>query len=135
VVARYGTDKTAARCDQPLHRFDGGSQTQNRRKSGAATGKTGFPSVIVREFCYLQLRMLCELIALACLVAHGDITAAQPNKLRKAYEADKILAQLATLHQHFYPQPIRWKDRTAGQLEIIQTGNFLTKEELLRPLC
>jgi hypothetical protein len=33
----------------------------------------GLPVSLLREFCFLQLRMLCELIALGCLVAHGDI--------------------------------------------------------------
>lgn len=35
------------------------------------------PAPIVQEHCYLQLRMCCELIALGCLVAHGDITCRQ----------------------------------------------------------
>jgi hypothetical protein len=29
------------------------------------------PVVLLRESCFLQLRMLCELIALGCMVAHG----------------------------------------------------------------
>ncbi len=68
----------------------------------AVNGHTGFPAVLVREFCYLQLRMLCELIALGCLVAHGDIE--QSTKLQKEWAANKILAQLAALHPSFYPQ-------------------------------
>lgn len=32
---------------------------------GNLSGKTGLPGQIVRESCYLQLRLLCELIALA----------------------------------------------------------------------
>jgi hypothetical protein len=90
----------------------------------------GFPGPVVREICYLQLRMLCELIALACLVAHGDISTALSSRLRKAYEADKILAQLEAL---FYAQPVRQLARPEGgwNLEIIQTSTFLSKAELL----
>lgn len=33
-------------------------------------GFTGLPTPVVREFCYLQIRFLCELTALAC--CRGD---------------------------------------------------------------
>src|SRR5690242_15713425 len=32
------------------------------------------PPPLVKEFCFLQIRMICELVALGCLVAHGDIS-------------------------------------------------------------
>ncbi len=38
----------------------------------------GLPPRMVRETCYLQLRFLCEIIALGCLVAHGDIKKKRP---------------------------------------------------------
>ena len=53
----------------------------------AVSGKLFLPSKIVEEICYLQLRMLCELIALGCLTAHGDI--AKSKSLQKAWAADK----------------------------------------------
>jgi hypothetical protein len=31
------------------------------------------PEIVGVELIYLQLRMICELIALACLTAHGDV--------------------------------------------------------------
>lgn len=34
------------------------------------------------ELCYLQLRMIYELIALGCLAAHGNIQATHTGKLR-----------------------------------------------------
>jgi hypothetical protein len=43
----------------------------------AISGRTGLPERGVREFCYLQLRMLCEVIALACLTANGNIKETQ----------------------------------------------------------
>jgi hypothetical protein len=36
--------------------------------------KLSLPVRVAHELCYLQLRMICELIAIGCLVAHGDIT-------------------------------------------------------------
>jgi hypothetical protein len=31
------------------------------------------PQIIISEFCSLQLRLICEIIAIGCLAAHGDI--------------------------------------------------------------
>jgi hypothetical protein len=73
----------------------------------AATGKTGLPSPLAREFCYLQIRFLCELISLACLVAHGDIVGLQSHKVGKTYSADDILKRMSNLRSHFYPVAIR----------------------------
>lgn len=48
-------------------------------------GKTGLDDIFADEFCTLQLRMLCEVIALACLVAHGDIPDTHTRRFRDAY--------------------------------------------------
>jgi len=40
----------------------------------AIEGKLGVADFIACEIAFLQLRMLCEIVALACLVAHGDVT-------------------------------------------------------------
>jgi hypothetical protein len=66
---------------------------------GAIDGRTGLPYQAVVEFCFLQLRMLCELIALGCLIAHGDVNPGA--KLRKAYAADEIIGLLEKLHPFF----------------------------------
>lgn len=66
--------------------------------------KTGFPFAVAEEFCYLQLRMICECIALGCLVAHGNFKATQSNKLRRAYSATALMKALAKLNPDFYPQ-------------------------------
>jgi hypothetical protein len=68
--------------------------------ASALRGETGYPVPIVREFGYLQLRLLCELVALSCLTAHGDIA----QLIRGAtYSADDILKRLTDLRPHFYP--------------------------------
>ncbi|MGE3580605.1 MAG: hypothetical protein AB7J28_04280, partial [Hyphomonadaceae bacterium] len=41
----------------------------------AANKIEGLGPLLCEEFCYLQLRMICELLALGCLVAHDDIPA------------------------------------------------------------
>jgi hypothetical protein len=69
----------------------------------AVRGQTGFPGPIVREFCYTQLRLLCELIALGCLVAHGDIPATYTKRLGREWSAGAIMEALTKLRPHFYP--------------------------------
>ena len=73
----------------------------------ATNGLTGLPSPLVREFCFLQLRMICELVALSCLTVHGDIKAARSKKLTKEYSTERIFQQLENMHPDFYPHPVR----------------------------
>jgi hypothetical protein len=99
------------------------------------------PPPLIREFCYLQLRMMCELVALGCLVAHGDI--AKNQYFQKAYKADEILNQLAGLHPEFYPTPVVPKIYQMNEFNPISgklrqnvhlepfPGPFLTKNELI----
>lgn len=91
-----------------------------------------FPTPILREFCFLQLRMICELIALGALTAHGDIQATQASKLQKEYSADRIMAQLEALHPDFYPQPSTDEVLPSGNRHFTRReSGFLTKAELL----
>jgi hypothetical protein len=69
------------------------------------SGEIGLHGQVAEEFCFLQLRLVAELIAIASLVAHGDIEATRSAKLQKAYEADRILNALEKLHPDFYPRP------------------------------
>jgi hypothetical protein len=73
----------------------------------AANGRTGLPAPIVREFMYQQLRFLCEVMALGCLVAHGDLAVVQTHKVGRAYSADEILKKMSELRPYFYPYPIK----------------------------
>lgn len=97
----------------------------------------GFPPPITREFCFLQLRILCELIALSCLVAHGDITFLQPHKLGKSYSADEILDRMTKLRPHFYPSAVTAEMETlpGGQRNFKMTDvtpSPFPKEELIK---
>jgi len=88
------------------------------------------PIVLVREYCFLQLRMVCELIALGCLLVHGDITQTQLPSFRKVYKADEIVRRLGRLHRNFYPLPKR-PHFSPGKVELTDfDGEFLRKEEL-----
>jgi hypothetical protein len=91
----------------------------------ALGGQTGLPRAAIPEFCFLQLRMLCELIALGCLTAHGDL---ETGKLKGAYEADRIIRRLQRLHPEFYPI-----GATMGKKgPVLRKDGFLTKEELVK---
>jgi hypothetical protein len=74
--------------------------------NAATQGRTGLPPPIVRELCYLQIRFLCELVALGCLVAHGDITSTSSHKLGRSYSAEEIIGKMDKLRPHFYPIPV-----------------------------
>ena len=95
----------------------------------ALSANVALPPQIIRECCFLQLRLLCELIALGCLVAHGDIEAT--TRLRKEYAAGRIIEQLEKLHPEFYPWPLtQHTSGTKHDLKGVTTG-FLSKPDLL----
>lgn len=95
------------------------------------TGTASLPSWITAELCYSQLRMLCELVALGCLLAHGNIDATKGKKFQKEYAADDILRQLEQLHPNFYPHPIVCTFSPGNvHIERVESG-YLTKQELI----
>jgi len=86
------------------------------------------PVVLLRESCFLQLRMLCELIALGCMVAHGI---KETKALQKCYNAGDIVKSLEKLHPNFYPIPRR-PVFSPGHVHLGDYDReFLTKDELL----
>ena len=59
------------------------------------------------ELSYLQLRMICEAIALGCLLVHGDIPQSRTGRLKKEYHAGRIINALEKLHPTFFPVPFK----------------------------
>jgi hypothetical protein len=92
-----------------------------------------YPEGIVKEFCFLQIRMVCELVGLGCLLAHGGIKGAQTLQLKKAYSPERIISELEKLHPNFFPEafiPIKEPD---GGLAIAEVKpGYLTKGELVK---
>jgi hypothetical protein len=100
--------------------------------SQVASGQLPMPTRMAREFCYLQLRMICELIAVSCLLLHGDIEAARGKDITKEWNAADLMARLEGLHPKFFPTPASYsKEGTAGHFEPVKS-EYLTKAELLR---
>ncbi len=88
------------------------------------------PAQIVYESSYLQLRMICELIAMACLVIHGDIPATKTRKMTSTWSAEEIIKRLSNLHSDFYPRPVSAEPGNKFKITDITSG-FLTKADLL----
>jgi hypothetical protein len=100
----------------------------------AKNGRFVLSPAILGELCFLQLRMICELIALGCLLVHGDIPAARTNKMKKAHQADWIISRLEQLHPSFYPQPSEQILNKQGKVIELKpvTEPYLTKADLLK---
>ena len=87
------------------------------------------PPGMVREVCYLQFRFICEVIAVGCLLAHGDIQATAP--IRDTYEPGKIIKQLAKINPSFYPQPMQeQKEGKVVSLSARPDVPHLSRQEL-----
>lgn len=99
--------------------------------NSASIGEMRYPTPVVREFCWLQLRMLCELIALSCIVAHGDVSFLQSHKLGRSYSADDILSRMLKLRPHFFPIAMT-QNKVGRQFEMLAvTPSPLSREALL----
>jgi hypothetical protein len=99
--------------------------------NAAINGSLVLPEALVREIGFLQLRMLCELIALGCLIAHGDVREKTKN-LSKEFAADRIIHRLSQLHPAFYPYPVRVEvDNVKNHVQLHdQTKSFRRQDEL-----
>ncbi|MGB6078058.1 MAG: hypothetical protein WBF99_01215 [Xanthobacteraceae bacterium] len=93
--------------------------------------ETGLEARFAREAAYLQLRMICEAIALGCVIAHEGFSELKSGKLQNSYAADQIVNVLAGLHDRFYPQPVQIARKAPGRITIQDDEiEHLTKEDL-----
>jgi hypothetical protein len=106
-----------------------------------SSGSLHFPIIPTFELCQLQTRLICEIFALACLTAHGDIPDVKSAIMKKEYNADKIIGRLDRLHPNFYPVPHKKEvsaDAIPGALPArfhltpMEGSGYLTKDELIR---
>ena len=70
-------------------------------------GQTNLDPHLGQEFCLLQLRFACELLALGCLVAHGDIAETQSKRFSDEWSATNLLNGLERLNAAFFPIPVQ----------------------------
>lgn len=84
----------------------------------------------VTEFCALQFRMLCEIVALGALVAHGDIGTLEVEKLKaEKWQAAVIMKALERLHPAFFPRAHTYT-KTEGKGHFATVPNALTREAM-----
>jgi hypothetical protein len=99
-----------------------------------ANPKHGLAHAYAHEFCYLELRFICELIALATLVAHGDIPATKNPKLQKSYKPGVILDGMLRLNPEFYPQALVQMQDQKGRLAGWRPARDPLRQEQLKML-
>jgi hypothetical protein len=81
------------------------------------------------EFCLLQLRFCCELLAKGCVAIHTDIP--QTSSLHKVWSAKKIMKAFEKLNPQFFPVPIKDELGPDGIWEQRRVKDALTRTELL----
>jgi len=70
----------------------------------ACDGRMNLAPPYAFEYCYLQYRRICELLALGCLQLHGDLPAAKTRDAVKEWNAERIMSLLRRNHPHAFPQ-------------------------------
>jgi hypothetical protein len=93
--------------------------------------ETSLRARFARELSYLQLRMICEIIALGCIISHEGFSELSARKFRNSYAADEIVNFLSKLHDRFYPQPIKVERKQSGRISVEDNEiEHLSKENL-----
>lgn len=97
------------------------------------------------ESIALQLRMILENLAIACLIANGESLANMPKTILKEYNPEKLLKRLEEINPTCYPQPIVLNesasskaagldpsqvDQFRGELIDRQDEDWLRREEI-----
>jgi len=105
----------------------------------AFKNKGGLAQITVRDFGYIELRMLCELISLACLVAHGHLPGTKTKELRDEWRASKIIDALDKLHPDFFPRASIQKQLGPDRYDfrVLDSKDAMSKTQLkkLYVLC
>lgn len=102
---------------------------RNTALNSLLENRGGLPPSIVRECAYLQLRMMVELVALGCVVAHDDVTQSRLKELRKTYHAAQILDRLEGYDTSFFPQAVL-RERVGDGYHLTRVIGTLEKPEL-----
>lgn len=87
---------------------------------------------LAAEYSMLQLRMVCELIALACVVAHGDMPVTRSGKFKNEYSADVIFKKLGDFHPDFFPKPIKSVPGRFGFPDLQGHDDGMIKDEMVK---
>lgn len=97
---------------------------------GIKDGTAGPAAYMQAEFAYLQLRYICELVALGSLAAHHDIGLGA--RLLKEWNAGLVFAALEHINPHCFPSSIRNVPDSKGvnNFKVIEGSAQLTRADL-----
>ena len=84
----------------------------------ACDGKLNLSPPYAREFAYFQFRRMCEIIALGCLLLHGDLPFVQTIKTKNEWNAEKIMKALHKNYIHAFPQSLT-REKTSDGWKMI----------------
>lgn len=87
-------------------------------------------AIFVAEFCLLQLRFCCELLALGCIAIHTD--APNAKKLERVWNAEQIMKQFENIKPKFFPMGIKSVSMPNGTIDQQPVAGALTKDELVK---
>lgn len=95
-------------------------------------GTTGDPAFMRAEFAFLQLRYICELVALSSLAAHHSIGLG--SRLLKAWNAGEAFALLEQINPHCFPASVRNIPDSKGihNFQVIADPPSLTRSDLAK---
>jgi hypothetical protein len=89
------------------------------------------PARIAREVAYLQLCMICESIAIECVIVHGGLSEVQVRKLMDKYAADYIINNMKHAYDKFFPAPYDVTEIAPGQKHLEDSKlPHLTQDDL-----
>jgi hypothetical protein len=94
------------------------------------TNKHYLDNRLAAEFCLLQLRMCCELLAIGCVAIHTDVP--QTARLQKMWNADAIMKSFAALKPGFFPEAVNDEKQPDGVIQQRAVDGALTRDELLK---
>jgi hypothetical protein len=82
------------------------------------------------ESCILQIRYICELIALSSTLTHHSLGL---NKdLLKEYHAEKVLRRLSKLNPEFYPKRFTTRNNGKPPLTFVLLEDTLSRDGLVK---
>jgi hypothetical protein len=101
----------------------------HRRLKAVKGQEANLNAIFEVEFCFLQMRFVCELIALAALAAHHSY--GLKKDLLEEWHADQIFYELERINEHCFPWPVSLTLDDQGNKHLADAPNLaLTRTEL-----
>jgi len=116
--------------DEVAFRLEYLHDTVQKLKAGSISG----PRFLNAEFGFFQVRLVCELVALAVVIAHDELPEGISPFL-KEYRADAIFHRLAAINEDSFPAPVEVEtDNAANAAKVFFTGNTAVDRVELRKI-